>query len=535
MRVAIVTTYPPRPCGIGMFSHDLREALVEADPGTPIEIVSILRDARQHAEPEVVASIRQDVRSDYAAVAADLTSRGTDVVLIEHEYGIFGGEAGAFVVSLAEELEQPLVVTLHTVLSEPSERQADTLRALCDRATLVTVFTETARRMVVDAGIVAPDRVRVLPHGAPKVLVDARAARAAAPEHLSQVALERLEGRTVLSTFGLISAGKGIELAIAALPAIVAAHPEVLYLVAGQTHPEVVKHEGESYRLGLERLVRELDLTEHVHFLDRFFTEAELAVLLASTDLYLTPYRSKEQIVSGALTFAVAAGCPVVSTPYYYAEDLLASGAGVLVPFDDPAAMSAAVLDLLDHPDELGRARAEAQRVGVRAGLDPDRRQHPAGAGRRRRAGTGAGRRPEPARLPGPHHPPRPPAQPGRRRRHHPARQRHRGQPLDRLLRRRRGPARGRRARAATASCRTRRTRGCCNSRPRLPAARLGLLADGDAQLHDVRPTLGRRRPPRRPPGSGGLGARRGGRRHPRPAGGGAVSAAAGGDGPGAG
>ena len=363
MRVAVVTTYPPRPCGIGMFSHDLRDALLAADTSTQVEIVSILRAPRQLAEPEVVASIRQDVRSDYAAAAATLSSRGTDVVLIEHEYGIFGGDAGAFVVSLAEEVQQPLVVTLHTVLSAPSVRQAEALRALCRRATLVTVFTETARRMVVEARIVPPERVRVLPHGAPSVLVDAANGRAA-DARISQVALERLEGRTVLSTFGLISAGKGIELAISALPDVVAAHPEVLYLIAGQTHPEVVKSEGESYRLGLERLVRELNLTEHVHFLDRFFTEAELAVLLSSTDLSLTPYRSREQIVSGALTFAVAAGCPVVSTPYYYAEDLLGSGAGVLVPFDDAPAMSEAVLDLLDHPDKLERARAEARRVG---------------------------------------------------------------------------------------------------------------------------------------------------------------------------
>ncbi len=363
MRVAIVTTYPPRPCGIGMFSHDLRDALVETDPSSPVEIVSVVRDPRQVAEPEVVAAIRQDVRSDYAAVAADLTFRGTDVVLIEHEYGIFGGDAGSFVVSLAEELEQPLVVTLHTVLSAPSVRQAETLRALCHRATLVTVFTETARRMVVEARIVPAERVRVLPHGAPQVLVDAGVGKAT-PDRVSRVALERLEGRTVLSTFGLISAGKGIELAISALPAVVAQHPEVLYLIAGQTHPEVVTAEGESYRLGLERLVRELDLTEHVHFLDRFFTEAELAMLLSSTDLYLTPYRSREQIVSGALTFAVAAGCPVVSTPYFYAEDLLGSGAGVLVPFDDSAAMSTAVLDLLDDPDKLERARVEARRVG---------------------------------------------------------------------------------------------------------------------------------------------------------------------------
>ncbi|WP_344805589.1 glycosyltransferase [Microlunatus ginsengisoli] len=346
-----------------MFSHDLRDALREVDPSSPVEIVSIVRDPRQVAASEVVAAIRQDVRSDYAAAAAELTSRGTDIVLIEHEFGIFGGDAGAYVVSLAEELEQPLVVTLHTVLSAPTVPQAEALRALCHRATLVTVFTETARRMILDARIVTPERVRVLPHGAPKVLLDVTA-DVATDSRVSRVALERLEGRTVLSTFGLISAGKGIELAISSLPAVVTAHPEVLYLIAGQTHPEVVKVEGESYRLGLERLVRELDLSEHVHFLDRFFTEAELAVLLSSTDLYLTPYRSREQIVSGALTFAVAAGCPVVSTPYYYAEDLLGSGAGVLVPFDDSAAMSAAVLDLLDHPDKLEQARIEARRVG---------------------------------------------------------------------------------------------------------------------------------------------------------------------------
>jgi glycosyltransferase involved in cell wall biosynthesis len=367
VRVAVVTTYPPRPCGIGIFSHDLRAAMSEADPSTAIDIVSIVRDPVQPRAPEVVAAIRQDVRSDYAAVARTLTSRGTDVVLIEHEYGIFGGEAGAFVLSLVEELEQPLVITLHTVLSAPSVRQAEALRALCHRATLVTVFTETARRMVLEARIVPPERVRVLPHGAPSILLATSLAaegKTNGDQKAPRPALERLEGRTVLSTFGLISAGKGIELAISALPPVVAAHPDVLYLVAGQTHPEVVKRDGEKYRLRLERLVRDLGLIDHVHFLDRFLTEAELAVLLASTDLYLTPYRSREQIVSGALTFAVAAGCPVVSTPYFYAEDLLSSGAGVLVPFEDPAALSDAVLDLLGDRVKLQRARAEARRVG---------------------------------------------------------------------------------------------------------------------------------------------------------------------------
>ena len=366
LRVAIVSTYPPRPCGIGTFSADLRTALLAADATTAVDVVSIVAQEPSQARPEIAASIRQDVRSDYAAAARTLTSRGTDVVLVEHEFGIFGGEAGAFVLSLVGELHQPLVVTLHTVLSQPSVAQAETLRALCHHATLVTVFTETARRMVVDARLVPPERVRVIPHGAPTVLLPGRspAGGAAGRGVGPRPALERLEGRTVLSTFGLMSSSKGIEVAIKAMPAVVARHPDVLYLIAGQTHPEVVKQEGEQYRLTLERLVRDLDLAGHVHFLDRFLTDEELAVLLSSTDLYLTPYRSREQVVSGALTFAVVAGCPVVSTPYYYAEDLLASGAGVLVPFDDPAALAEGVLGLLDDPEALAAARAEAQRVG---------------------------------------------------------------------------------------------------------------------------------------------------------------------------
>jgi Glycosyl transferases group 1 len=176
--------------------------------------------------------------------------------------------------------------------------------------------------------------------------------------------MAHLEGRTVLSTFGLISAGKGIETAIEALTEIVPLHPDVLYLVAGQTHPEVVKEEGERYRLVLERLVRDRGLERNVQFLDRFLSVEELAFLLSSTDLYLTPYRSREQIVSGALTFAIVAGCPVVSTPYFYAEDLLGSGAGVLVPFDDPTAFAKGVLQLLDSPEDLASAAAQARRIG---------------------------------------------------------------------------------------------------------------------------------------------------------------------------
>ena len=393
MRVAIVSTYRPRRCGIAVFSGDLRSALVDADPSLRVQIFSIVRGPERPRPQEVVARIRQDECTDYAVAAATLNKSGVDVVLIEHEFGIFGGDSGRFVLNLANDLTVPFVVTLHTVLARPSREQAEVLRSLCDRAALVMVFTETARRMVVGQGLAPYGRVRVVPHGVPDVLTTTArtrrngmagrripgvsvpattrgtAARQVTIEDPAlPLGLHSLFGRKVLSTFGLISASKGLELAIKALPEIVAAHPEVVYLIAGQTHPDVIKAEGESYRMMLERLVWQLELQDHVIFLDRFLTIDELAVLLGHTDIYLTPYRSREQIVSGALTFAVAAGCPVVSTPYYYAEDLLSSGAGELVPFGDSIKLAAAVRGLLDSPTRLAAARAAARRVGAELG-----------------------------------------------------------------------------------------------------------------------------------------------------------------------
>jgi glycosyltransferase involved in cell wall biosynthesis len=367
MRVAIVSTYQPRHCGIAVFSGDLRAALLEADSSLAVDIVSISRgDNSRSRPPEVVATIRQEVASDYRAAAEELGRANVDVVLIEHEYGIFGGNDGHFVLELANQLTVPMVVTLHTVLANPPAERARTMRALCQRAALIMVFTETARRMLGEQGLAEPERVRVVPHGAPDELTQAAWADGVDEDIASSsLQLPSLAGRTVLSTFGLISDSKGLELAIRALPSIVASHPEVLYLIAGQTHPEVIHKEGESYRLGLQQLVHDLDLCDHVWFIDRFLSIDELAMLLARTDLYLTPYRSRDQIVSGALTFAVAAGCPVVSTPYFYAEDLLSSGAGRLVPSGDSSELAAAALDLLGSRAKMKAARAEARRVGA--------------------------------------------------------------------------------------------------------------------------------------------------------------------------
>jgi len=368
MRTAIVSTYPPRACGIGAFAADVRGALLGLDDVDRVEKVVIVNEPSRPQRPGLVATIAQGVRGDYVRAARILGRLDVDVVLLQHEYGIFGGRDGDYVASLAGELSQPLVVTLHTVLSQPTPHQALVLADVCRQAELVIVMTETARGLLVDGGTCSAEKVRVVPHGAPPVLAR-RASEFAIKRALGEPtgpggSSGRLDERFLLSTFGLISAGKGLETVIEALPAIVERHPEVLYVIAGRTHPDVAHREGERYRLMLERAVLDLGLEGHVEFDDRYLSIEEIADLLAATDVFVTPYRAQEQISSGALTFGLAAGCGVVSTPYWYAQDMLASGAGTLVPFADPAALAHAVCEYIEQPATLAAARAEARRIG---------------------------------------------------------------------------------------------------------------------------------------------------------------------------
>lgn len=358
MRTAIVSTYPPRACGIGTFAADLRATLAGTG-GIRVDLVAVVHEPSSPQRRGVLATIAQAVRGDYIRTARMLGRLDVDVVLLQHEYGIFGGRDGEYVLSFARELAQPLVVTLHTVLSEPTPHQAEVLTELCGEAELVIVMTETARRLLVDSGTCPEEKVRIVQHGAPaRITARAEREREERPPRLS-------DGDTFrLSTFGLISPGKGLETVIEALPAMIERYPEITYTIAGRTHPDIARREGERYRLILERRVLELGLEDHVEFDDRFLTVDELSDLLATTDVFLTPYGNREQIASGALTFAIAAGCAVVSTPYWYAQDMLASGAGLLVPFRDPEALADAVCSYLERPDALAAARAEAQRIG---------------------------------------------------------------------------------------------------------------------------------------------------------------------------
>ena len=370
-RVVFVSTYPPRHCGIATFTHDMYEALEQAAPDLDFVVCAVDRDGVDYG-PEVGFVLRQDERGDYAKIAADIADAGTGVVVIEHEYGIYGGPDGAWIDRFAQVLHErgiPYLVTLHTQLSEPSASQAAAVRRLCRDAFAVTVFTKTAQLLAGAAGIALPHAV-VVPHGAPTVLRAEPSALLRDPVHAREVRREVADvlidsyDRRLLSTFGLISPGKGLETALSAVASVAEAHPDVRYVIAGATHPEVVRKDGESYRKRLGTIVDELGIEQHVTFLDFFLSDVEIALLLQRTRVFLTPYRSRDQISSGALTFALAAGCPVVSTDYPYARDMLAGGAGTVVEHDDTPAFTQAVHRMLNEPARWAAARQAARAVG---------------------------------------------------------------------------------------------------------------------------------------------------------------------------
>ena len=369
MRTAILSTYPPRACGIGTFSHDVREALLGVVGVDDVAALVIVDQPTAPQRPEILQTISQGARGDYVRAARSLARTGVDVVLLQHEYGIYGGQDGEYVLSFAQELSQPLVVTLHTVLASPTPGQLRVLSSLCDEAERVIVMTETARKMLERLGACDPAKIAVVPHGAPPQLAAARTELDAgrAPHYLTTTTggFEEMESRFVLSTFGLLSPGKGLEVMLDALPAVIDRHPEALYVIAGRTHPQVARRQGEEYRLLLERRVLDLKLGNHVVFDDRFLPVDELADLLATTDVFVTPYAHREQSSSGALTFALAAGCAAISTPYWYARDVLGSGAGTLVDFGDADALAAAVCAYIEAPETLAQARHEARRISA--------------------------------------------------------------------------------------------------------------------------------------------------------------------------
>ena len=359
MKIAYIGTYVPRECGIGTFTRDLFESMTnpgKTKSGSHEGIVIAMDDQEESYDypEEVKMTIQQQQQGDYIEAARFINLSGADFCILEHEFGIFGGQSGVFILPLLHRLEIPLIVTLHTVLKTPSYNEKAILSEICKMAARVVVMSNKAVQFLTEVYDVPVSRIRLIEHGVPDLKFNHELAKKEF----------KLEAKKVLLTFGFLSRNKGIETVIKALPSVVAKYPELIYIVLGKTHPAVLRHSGEEYRIFLHRLIKNLKLEKHVMFLNEFIDQKELSQYLHACDIYITPYLNVAQITSGTLSYAIGAGAAVVSTPYWHAEELLAEGRGRLFNFTNSEEVSEILMDLLDHPEQLKKIRSKAYAYG---------------------------------------------------------------------------------------------------------------------------------------------------------------------------
>jgi len=338
-RIALIGNFLPRLCGIATFTTHVFDALRIAEPRAPVDVYAMVDPGRTYAFPDAVtAAIDQEDRGSYRAAGRRIEASGAAIVWVQHEFGIFGGPAGEYLLDLLDTVSAPVVLTLHTVLEAPNADQRRVLERLIARASLLIVMAERARATLQRVYRAPLARIAVIEHGVPdRAYIDPAAARRCFG----------MEERKTILTFGLLSPDKGIETMIRAMPGILKRCPEALYRIVGATHPHLVAHEGERHRESLHALARDLGVESHVHWENRFLEEEHLLDRISAADVYVTPYRNPQQITSGTLSYAAALGKPIVSTPYVHATELLAQGRGILVGFDDSEMMADAVATLL--------------------------------------------------------------------------------------------------------------------------------------------------------------------------------------------
>jgi glycosyltransferase involved in cell wall biosynthesis len=355
-RIAFIGNYLPRQCGIATFTTDLCEAIGAEYPDATCIAVPVNDTEEGYAyPPRVRFELTEKDIDSYRRAADFLNINNVDLVSLQFEYGIFGGRAGSYILALLRELRMPIVTTVHTILRDPNGDQRRVLEAVAALSDRLVVMSKRASRLLQEIYGVAPEKIDMIPHGIPDVpFVD--------PSFHKD--LFGVEGKIVLLSFGLLSANKGLENVIASLPAILERYPNVVYLILGATHPHVIQHEGEKYRLALQWLAQEKGVDHNVIFYNRFVSLEELVEFIGAADIYITPYLNAEQIVSGTLAYTMGAGKAVISTPYWYAEEMLADGRGVLVPIKDPAALAAQVITLLDNEAERHAMRKRAYLFG---------------------------------------------------------------------------------------------------------------------------------------------------------------------------
>lgn len=373
-RVALLGNHLPRHCGIATFTTDLSDAMVDNFASLDVFVLAMNDGGRRYAYPARVRfELADGELASYRRAADFLNVNDVDVVSVQHEYGIFGGRAGAYLLAALRGLRMPIVTTLHTILADPNPQQRELMHELLSLSERVVVMSSRGRDLLREVHQVQGDKIDFIPHG---TLVSPPAQR-------SKYQLG-VEGKSVILTFGLLSPDKGLEYVIEALPSIVRRIPTALYIVLGATHPNVKERHGEAYRLSLESRAQRLGVDAHLIFHDRFVTQAELGEFLSATDVYVTPYLNADQSTSGTLAYAMGAGKPVISTPYAYASEMLAEGRGVLVPARDPAAMADAMVDLLADDTKRAAIGARAAAFGSNMAWPEIARQYEASFARAR-------------------------------------------------------------------------------------------------------------------------------------------------------
>lgn len=355
-RIAFIGNYLPRQCGIATFTTDLCEAIAEQFRNTTCIALPVNDVATGYAYPARVRFelTEKDIES-YLRASDFLNINNVDLVCLQFEYGIFGGKAGSHILTLLRGLRMPIVTTLHTILKNPDPDQRRVLEEVAALSDRLVVMSERGSEFLHDIYNVPLEKIDLIPHGIPDVpFVD--------PSFNKD--LFGVEGKIVLLSFGLLSSNKGIETVISALPDIIARYPEIVYIVVGATHPHVIQHEGEAYRLSLQWLAQQKGVESNVIFYNRFVSLEELVEFISAADIYITPYFNEAQITSGTLAYTLGAGKAVISTPYWYAQEVLSDGRGVLFPFRDSSALAEQVINLLENEAERHAMRKRAYKFG---------------------------------------------------------------------------------------------------------------------------------------------------------------------------
>jgi glycosyltransferase involved in cell wall biosynthesis len=356
IRVIYISSYIPRRCGIATYTKDLTNAINLLNPYALAEIMAVNRSEEKIDYPwEVKFKINQDELESYLQAALYINQSGADLISLQHEFGLFGGNCGEYIIPLIESIKKPLITTLHTVVDDSNSYYGIILKRLIKKSKAVIVMMKQIKEKLIKDYEATSNKIVVIPHGAPDLT------HSPTEEYKKK---KNLNGKIVLGNINLLSKDKGIEYALEAVSLIKEKYPNVLYLVIGQTHPVVLKNEGEKYRNFLEKKTKQLGIEKNVRFINKYLSLDELIDWLKTIDIYITPYLNPQQSASGALAYAIGCGKPCISTPYLYAKEVLSQGRGVLIPFRDAKSIAKSVFFLWENPEKRKEIEKKAYAYG---------------------------------------------------------------------------------------------------------------------------------------------------------------------------